>query len=222
MIDLNPIRVWMSVADRLKTALAMLNIRFNLLTVDWWLAAIGALSLIVAVNAERTAPAYWPFAIAGILLVPYIVYMILALFWRPVPFFTLTYLGSPIGDGTYDVAVFGEWDYTYEVPQFIGIRSGRARAFWSAGTITLTAAEAVYHVHAKARIQKSGLFGIMSQEFRDRIELRDADLGLATLLWRRVPAVKVKGDGYAFILALKRKAQHKDAAGAGPGAAPPE
>lgn len=219
MIDWNPIRVWMSVADRLKTSLARVNLIFNLLTIDWWLVGIGVMSLGVAICVERTAPAYWPFAVAGILLVPYIAYMILAFFWRPVPFFMRVYTAFPIEDGTYDATVFGEWEYEYEVPHFVGagktIKRGRARAFWSLGTVTVAGTDVAYRVHAKANVLNSRFMGIMTREFAGRADLQEAEIGLATLLWRRVPALKMKSEGHVFVLALKGKARHEESADSG-------
>lgn len=207
MIDSNPVRIWFSCMDRIRTSLNLVNVLYFGLSPDWWLFILGLLSISITLGCEPTSPGYWPFAIFGFACVPYILYMPVSFFCHRPHFFTARH--KRLGDGTYGGSSFGYWSFSYEVPAFVGskttMKTKDASFSWCRGSVTIQGNQVHYDVRARASIATTRVMGILERHLEGATTIDETEIGEATVMFRRVPAIKIREDGFGFLVAITRQ-----------------
>ena len=204
--DLNIFRAVASLCDLVKTRLSLVNIVHVLLTPDTWLAALGVTAAVMTFVVDRKAPGWWLAPCLAVVTAPYVLYTLVAIFWRPVPFFRMTDDQFRPEPGEYAVRGFGWFEHTWEARSLIGNRQvqmkKRVRFFWSKGKLSVGEEEMSLDIEVAGTLFALNFWGVVRKPIAISIRPDSLETGVASLIARRVPAFRVETDDFTATLAI--------------------
>lgn len=210
-VDLNPLRVLWSFMDGLRDRLTY--VRSMLITIvpfEWSISLFVVFLCLDSFglsNEFNGAPVWLTYAAWA--LVPYVVFQCVRLVWQPVPFFTphsIPRVVLPAGE--YEAVCYGTFKHAYADRSFWRRRRITKTASlsfgWCRGTVELGRDQIILRTRSRTMAYRAAFEGKIEREFDITTPSTAVSGGEATVLWRRLPALKFTGPDYTIVATLRR------------------
>ena len=207
MLETNPLKVFFSVCDRIRTSLENRNQWYGIATLDRWPAVFGAGFLLAVAGSGSLSPGPWYSSLTFYPLLFYLGYMLTSIFWRPVPFFGETPGKLNPGKIVGPILAFGDFDIFHDLPidpeNAIKQKRNRARFYWCKGTLESAASDLVLKVQIISIVHTSRSWGIIRRTVEIPVDPSSVRAGSATLLWKNVQAFQIESGDLRMVIALR-------------------